>query len=57
MQKKEEERKSDSMSEIDYCVACGAPTPFRKNDPIEMRTGYVEGCGQLCGSCAKEFSV
>jgi len=40
--------------EIDRCVLCKAPTNFEKNDPIEMRTGYVEGCGQLCSSCEKE---
>jgi hypothetical protein len=33
-------------------VLCNAPTPFRRDDPIEMRTDYVEGCGQLCHPCA-----
>ncbi len=40
------------LSEIERCVLCKAPTPFRRDDPIEMRTDYVEGCGQLCHPCA-----
>ena len=40
------------LSEIERCVLCNAATPFQRNDPIEMRTDYVEGCGQLCHPCA-----
>ncbi len=53
-----EKRKIDlSKSEIEHCVVCKAPTPFKKKDPIKIRTGYVEGGGQLCNSCEKELYV
>ena len=40
------------LSEIERCVLCKHATPFRRDDPVEMRTDYVEGCGQLCHPCA-----
>jgi len=36
---------------IEKCVLCGKDTAFRFNDHIDMRTGYVEGAGQMCSSC------
>jgi hypothetical protein len=36
---------------IELCVVCGAETSYRFNDHVDMRTGYVEGAGQLCTKC------
>lgn len=33
---------------IDKCVICGKDTPYRFNDHIDTRIGYVEGAGQGC---------
>lgn len=44
---------------IDKCVICGKDTPYRFNDHIDMRIGYVEGGGQGCFQphmCAQERS-
>ena len=35
----------------DLCVLCKANTGVRTDCPIEQRTYYVEGCGQLCEEC------
>jgi hypothetical protein len=36
---------------IDCCIICKQKTTYRKNTHINARRFYVEGCGQLCGSC------
>ena len=41
--------------EFERCVVCGAQTPFRRSTPVELRTGYIQGAGQLCRRCAAEF--
>lgn len=33
------------------CVLCKCKTIVKKETPIEQRTGYVEGVGQLCSNC------
>ena len=33
---------------IELCVICGKETPYRFNDHIDLRIGYVEGSGQGC---------
>ena len=48
---------------IDKCVICGKDTPYRFNDHIDRRIGYVEGAGQgcfqptMCSSQKKNRSV
>jgi hypothetical protein len=44
---------------IDKCVMCGKDTPYRFNDHIDIRIGYVEGAGQGCYQahiCSQERS-
>ncbi len=36
---------------IETCVVCGGDTPYRFQDNINMRIGYVEGIGQTCKKC------
>lgn len=35
----------------DRCVMCDKPTIYDMTDHIDVRIGYVEGCGQLCLDC------
>ena len=35
----------------DRCVMCDKPTVYDMTDHIDIRIGYVEGCGQLCIEC------
>ena len=37
--------------QFDNCVLCGKQTQYKTSTHIDMRTGYVEGVGQLCGIC------
>lgn len=37
--------------QFDSCVICGKQTKYKTSTHIDMRHGYVEGMGQLCGSC------
>ena len=41
----------------DSCVTCDKETPYRIDDHIDMRIGYVEGAGQLCFDCYDEVYV
>ena len=36
---------------IEKCVMCGEDTAYRLKEHIDMRTGYIEGAGQLCSRC------
>lgn len=36
------------------CVLCGGKTGYKRSDPIQQRSYYVEGAGQLCESCYRE---
>lgn len=36
---------------FERCVVCGELTAVPVSMPIELREGYVVGCGQLCNSC------
>ena len=38
-------------AQFDNCVICGKQTQYKTSTHIDMRTGYVEGMGQLCGIC------
>lgn len=40
--------KQDMNIEYDNCVLCGKLSPYTRNTHIDMRIGYVEGCGQTC---------
>jgi hypothetical protein len=42
---------------FDRCVdpKCGKTTKYLITDPIEIRTGYMEGAGQLCPNCFREL--
>lgn len=49
------ERKHTHVPEAKHayerCVLCGAETGIRKDTPVSLRRGYVEGGGQLCRDC------
>lgn len=33
---------------FDKCILCGKESPYRPDDNIDIRFGYVEGTGQTC---------
>lgn len=35
----------------DHCVLCNVETPYDFSTHIDLRTGYIEGVGQLCHIC------
>lgn len=41
--------------EKDKCVLCGAETQYTKDTPIDLRSCYIEGAGQLCPECWKKI--
>lgn len=38
-------------TQFDNCVMCGNETQYKTSTHIDLRAGYVEGVGQLCGNC------
>ena len=40
---------------FERCAACGKKTYVSADMPIEMRSCYVEGAGQLCRDCWAEI--
>mgnify|MGYP001592469386 CR=1 FL=1 len=46
----------DTLIEFDTCVmpGCGKKTQYTKNTHIDLRVGYIEGCGQLCVECFRK---
>lgn len=49
------EKFKKTIAEYDKCVRCDTITPYKKSAPIQQRQGYVEGAGQLCGTCNTEI--
>lgn len=51
---KEKLKKLNSIQDDDYeiCVICGAQTSVKKSEPVDRRTDYFPGSGQLCHECA-----
>lgn len=43
--------KTEKSDRIELCVLCGAETPYKFYEHVDMRQGYVDGCGQLCEKC------
>ena len=41
----------------DKCILCRQPTEYDSETPIENRTNYIEGCGQLCSDCANGSKI
>ncbi len=39
------------MVKKERCVLCGCETEVSESLPIEFRSEYVEGVGQLCPNC------
>ena len=48
---------ASKKDEYDHCVLCGVETPYKRSTHIDMRTGYVEGAGQLCKNCYEKDTI
>lgn len=40
-----------TLKNKDCCVFCGNDTEYTKDTPIQHRSHYIEGAGQLCSPC------
>ena len=47
--------KMQDYKEKDRCVVCGSETSYKRAVPIDKRSCYVEGSGQLCERCYYEI--
>lgn len=54
MDKKIKPKQLDEQ-EYEKCVICKCKTTIKKEEPIESRDGYIEGVGQLCYKCYRDF--
>ena len=43
-------------TEFEHCVLCGKEISVEKDLPLSLRKNYIEGCGQLCDTCAEEIN-
>ena len=53
--KKERNYKPQDSNKEEKCVVCGANTGYKFGTPINDRSFYVEGVGQLCQNCHYEI--
>ena len=45
----------NKSKEFETCVLCGKLTSVRKDTPLDLRSDYLEGAGQLCYECPREL--
>ncbi len=50
-----ERKKNEKQDEKEECVLCHEPTEYSYDTPIGERQFYIEGCGQVCEKCFKEY--
>lgn len=48
-----DEHNSDRSADFEICIQCGKRTKILKSTPIELRKGFIAGCGQLCSDCTR----
>ena len=41
----------------DRCILCDAETAYEDTTHVDMRVGYIEGAGQLCGKCIEKYEI
>lgn len=41
----------------DKCVSYGGETEYSEDDSLNVRRGYVEGVGQVCGTCCGNLKL
>ena len=48
-------KQAKSKTKKEECVSCGIETPYDENDHVDLRSFYIQGCGQLCCDCFNEI--
>ena len=43
----------EEEEEFETCINCEKLTNIKKTDNVSLRSGYIEGAGQLCFSCSQ----
>ena len=41
-----------NSNEYEICISCGQTTDILRSTHISQREHYIEGCGQMCRTCA-----
>ncbi|MEK6841675.1 MAG: hypothetical protein AABX91_00800 [Nanoarchaeota archaeon] len=47
--------KDRTETDFEKCICCGRLTDVRKDTPVDARTCYVDGAGQLSRECYEEI--
>ena len=45
------------VEQNETCIMCDVETDVPRSMHIDFRHNYIEGAGQLCGSCASEMNT
>ena len=48
---------NEQSDEFEICIQCGKPTKVLKSTPIDLRKGFIVGCGQLCNDCNRDLEL
>lgn len=51
------EQPMDKHEDFEICIHCGKQTKVLKSTPIELRKGFIAGCGQLCNDCTRNMEL
>ncbi len=51
------EQGTDNFEDFEICIHCGKRTKVLKSTPIELRKGFLAGCGQLCSDCTRMIEL
>ncbi len=51
------EQSADKLDDFEICIHCGKRTKVLKSTPIELRKGFIAGCGQLCSDCTRTMEL
>lgn len=46
---------STLSQEYETCVLCGQQTEYKIDVPVEFRSEFIPGAGQLCKKCYREL--
>ncbi len=51
------EQSADKLGDFEICIHCGKQTSVLRSTPIELRKGFIAGCGQLCSDCTRAMEL
>ena len=48
---------AEISEDFEFCIHCGRQTSVLRSTPIDLRKGFIAGCGQLCGDCTRAMEL